>query len=135
MGTLNSPSSRVVKDSTPSQHRILRCINFGIGESSPKLFFEHGESLPSKIWSTVNLEWTGILLYYLLYLKVNLDLEKTNQLGESSPNFIFAAVNLDPIVIEKTWTDGESWPNDFVVQVNRGEDLRRVGSRCPLTHA
>ena len=31
-------SSRVVKDSTPSQHRILRCINFGIGESSPNIF-------------------------------------------------------------------------------------------------
>ena len=43
----------------------------------------------------------GIILFYCFYLKVNLDLEKTNQLGESSPNFIFAAVNLDPIVIEK----------------------------------
>ena len=50
----------------------------------------------------MNLEPTGILLlYYFLYLKVNLDLEKTNQLGESSPNFIFAEVNFDPIVIEK----------------------------------
>ena len=67
MGTLNSPSSRVVKDSTP-----------------------------------VNPERTDVLLfYYCLYLKVNLDLEKTNQLGESSPNFIFAAVNLDSIVMEK----------------------------------
>ena len=28
----------IVKDSTPSRHRILRCINFGIGESSPNLF-------------------------------------------------------------------------------------------------
>ena len=35
-------------------------------------------------------------------LKVNLDLEKTNQLDESSsPNFIFAVVDLDPVVIEK----------------------------------
>ena len=41
------------------------------------------------------------MFYYSIYLKVNLDLEKTNQLGESSPNFIFAVVNLDPIVIEK----------------------------------
>ena len=50
----------------------------------------------------MNLERTGVLLfYYLLYLKVNLDLEKTNQPGEFSPNFIFAAVNLDLIVIEK----------------------------------
>ena len=44
-------------------------------------------------------------------------------------------MNLGPIVIEKRWTDGESWPNDFVEKVNRGEDLRWVGSRCPLTHA
>ena len=53
----------------------------------------------------MNLERTGILLfYYFVYLKVNLDLEKTNQLGESSPNFIFVAVNIDPIVIEKRST-------------------------------
>ena len=44
---------------------------------------------------------------------------------------IFAAVNLDPIFIEKRWTDGESWPNDFVEKVTRGDDLRCVGSRCP----
>ena len=50
----------------------------------------------------MNLEQTDVLLfYYFVYLKVNLDLEKTNQLGESSPNFIFAVVNLDPIVLEK----------------------------------
>ena len=66
---------------------------------------------------------------------MNLDLENTNQLGESSPNFIFAVVNLDPIILEKRWIDGESWPNDFVEKVNRGEDLRWVGSRCPLTRA
>ena len=84
----------------------------------------------------VNLERTCVLLfYYFLSLKVNLDLEKTNQLGESSPNFIFAVVNLDPIILEKRWIDGESWPNDFVEKVNRGEDLRWVGSTCPLMHA
>ena len=44
------------------------------------------------------------------------------------PNFIFTAVNLDPIVIEEKWTDGESWPNDFVEKVNRCEDLSWVGS-------
>ena len=58
--------------------------------------------------------------------------KKTNQLEKSSPNFIFVVVNLDPIVLEKRWTDGESWPNDFVKKVNSGEDLRWVGSRCPL---
>ena len=51
----------------------------------------------------MNLERTDVLLfYYFLNLKVNLYLEKTNQLGESSPNFIFAVVNLDPNVIEKS---------------------------------
>ena len=40
-------------------------------------------------------------------------------------------MNRDPIALEKRWTDGESWPNDFVEKVNRGEDLRWVGSRCP----
>ena len=33
MANLNSPSSRVVKDSTPFRRRILRCKNFGKGES------------------------------------------------------------------------------------------------------
>ena len=73
----------------------------------------------------MNLERTCVLLfYYFLYLKVYLDLEKTNQLDESSPKFIFAVVNLDPIVFEERWIDGESWPDDFVEKVNRGEDLR-----------
>ena len=38
MANLNSPSSRVVKDSTPFRRRILRCKNFGNGESSPNHF-------------------------------------------------------------------------------------------------
>ena len=98
--------------------------------------FGHGESSLNNIWSMVNLRRTCVLLfYYFLCLKVNLDLEKTNQLGESSLNFIFAVVNLDPIILEKRWIDGESWPNNFVEKVNRGEDLRWVGSRCPLTCA
>ena len=104
---------------------ILTYFIFGLGESSPY-----------DIWSIVNLERTCVLLfYYFLCLKVNLDLEKINQFGESSPNFIFAVVNLDPIILEKSCIDGESWPNDFVEKVNRGEDLRWVGSRCPLTRA
>ena len=104
---------------------ILTYFIFGLGESSP-----------NNIWSAMNLELTCVLLlYHLFCLKVNLDLEKTNQLGESSPNFIFPVVNLDPIILEKRWIDGEPWPNDFVEKVNRGEDLRWVGSRCPLTRA
>ena len=110
---------------------ILRYINLGIGESSPNLFFKHVESLPSKIWSTVNLVRTGVLLfYYCVYLKVNLDLEKTNQLGESSPNFIFAAVNRDPFVrkkkkklmvnldltiLLKRWTEVKTWGGRFMM--------------------
>ena len=49
----------------------------------------------------------------LFYFKVNFDLEKTNQTSESSPNFIFAVVNLYQIVLEKRWTDGKSWPKGF----------------------
>ena len=71
-------------------------------------------------------------IFFFFFFKVNLDLEKKNQLGEFSPNFIFM-VNLDPIVMEKRWTDGKSLPNNFVEKVNRGEDLRWKGSRCPLT--
>ena len=90
--------------------------------------FGHCESSTYNIWSMVNLERMCVLLfYYFLYFKVNLDLEKTNQLGESSPNFIFAVVNLDPIILEMSWIDGESWPNNFDEKVNRGEDLRWVG--------
>ena len=40
MANLNSPSSRVVKDSTPFRRRILRCKHFGNGESSPSLFWD-----------------------------------------------------------------------------------------------
>ena len=39
-GTLNSPSSRVVENSTSSRRRILRYINFRIGESSPILVLD-----------------------------------------------------------------------------------------------
>ena len=50
----------------------------------------------------VNLEGACVFLfYYTVYLKVNLDLQKVKQLGESSPNIIFAAVNLDPNILEK----------------------------------
>ena len=49
MANLNLPFSRVVKDSMPSRRRIMKCLNFGNGESSPNLFFGRGESLPNKI--------------------------------------------------------------------------------------
>ena len=128
MGTLNSPSSRIVKDLTPSRRRILRCINFDICESSSNLFLKHGESLPSKIRSTVNLERTGVffLFYYFIYLKVNLDLEKTNQLGESSLNLIFAAVNLDPFFYRKK---GELMANlDLTILLKRWTEVKTWGA-------
>ena len=128
MGILNSPSSRIVKDSTPSRRRILRYINF---------IFGHGESSPNNIWSMANLEWTCILLfYYFLCLKVNLDLEKNKSVWWIFTQLFFSRRwILTHLLKKKRWTDSESWPNDFVEKVNRGEDLRWVGSRCPLMHA
>ena len=74
-----------------------------------------------------------VLFYYFVYLKWILTLKK--QLGEFSSNVIFAAVNLDLIFVEKKWTNGESWHNEFVEKVNRGEDLKWVGSTYPWTRA
>ena len=87
--------------------------------------FGHGESSLNNIWSKVNLERTCVLLfYYFLCLKANRDLEKTIPLGESSPNFIFAVVNLDPsffgkkselmvnpdlTILLKRWTEVKTW--------------------------
>ena len=56
-------------------------------------------------------------------------------LSESWPIPFFASVNLDLIILETRWTDGESWPYEFLYEVNRGEDLRRGGSRWSLTAA
>ena len=140
MGTLNSPSSRIVKDSTPSRRRILRS-NLEVYEFwdwwiLTYVIFGHGESSLTNIWSMVNLERMCVFIVLLFSLFESESWpRKTNRLGESSPNFIFAVVNLDPIILEKRWIDGESWPNDFVEKVNRSEDLRWVGSRCPLMHA
>ena len=114
----------------------LEVCKFRDGWIFTYFIFWHDESSPNNNWSMVNLERTCVLLfYYFLYFKVNLDLEKTNQLGESSPIFIFAVVNLDPIILEKRCINGKSWPNDVVEKVNRGEELRWVGSRCLLTCA
>ena len=135
MANLNSPSSRVVKDSTLFRRWILRCINFGNGESSPNQFLDVVNLYLTKFKERWILEQMCFLFfYYFVYFKVNLDLKWINQLDKSSLNFIFAVVNLDPIVLENRWTAGESWPDDFIEKVNRGEDLRWVGSRCPLTH-
>ena len=140
MGTLNSPSSRVGKNSTPSRRRILRCINFGIGNSSPNLFL----NMMKFYVVHVKFEAQWILnerafycFNYFVYLKVNLDLEITNQLGESSLNFIFAAVNLDPVCYRKK---GELMVDLGLTILLKGEQRWRlevdwVGSRCPFTCA
>ena len=108
MGTLNSPSSRVVKDSTPSRHQIWRCINFGIGESSPNIVLNRLNFYLVKFEAQRILNERALeCLIHFVYLKVNppflppsgdSEPRKKNQLDKSSPNFIFAAVNLDSIV-------------------------------------
>ena len=41
---------------------------------------------PGKIWSTVNFEQANVSsFYYFVYLKVNLDLEETNKIGDIHP--------------------------------------------------
>ena len=124
MGTLNSPSSRIVKGSTPSRRQILRCINFGIGESSPNLFLSMVNLYLVKFKAWWILKRVGVLLfYYFLYLKVNLDLEKTNHLGESSPNFIFVAVNLNQLL----WTKGELMVNlDLTILLKRWTEVKTL---------
>ena len=91
IGILNSPSSRVVKDSTSSQRRNLRFINFGIGESLSISFsikriimlqyLKHGES-----W--MNMCFTVLLF---IYFKVNLDPENKSawQISTHGPVFFF----------------------------------------------
>ena len=111
MGILNSPSSRVVKDSMPSRCRILRCINFVTGESSPNSFLNMMNLYLVKFEAGWILNKRALL--FCLFESESWP-KKTNQPGKSWPNFIFAAMNLDSIVIEKRWTDDESWPNDFV---------------------
>ena len=105
MGTLNSPSSRVVKDSTPSRRRILRYINFGIGESSPILFLDM-MNLHLIIFEAF---WIlNELFYYFLYFKVNLDPEKNKQTNKSAWR-IFTQLYI---------CGGESWPNYLGNDVN-----------------
>ena len=110
-----------------SRHQILRCLNFGIGESLPNLFLDM-MNLPHEIWSIVNLEWMGIFLFcYFVYLESESWTRKNKSAWWIFIQF-FAAVNLDPNFIEK-YLD----LTILLKKVNRGEDLRWVGSRCPLT--
>ena len=124
MGILNSPTSRFAKDSTPSTSN-LEVYKFRDWWILTYFIFALGESSPNNIWSTVNLERTCVLLFYcFLCLKVNLDLEKTNQLGESSLNFIFAVVNLDPFF----WKRGELMVNpDLTILLKRWIEVKIWG--------
>ena len=105
MGTLNSPSSRVVKDSTPSWRRILRYINFEIGESSPILFLDmvNLHLIIFEAWWILN-ETCVLLFYYFLYFKVNLDIAKNKSAWWIFTQLYFCC--------------DESWPNYFGNEVN-----------------
>ena len=119
MGTLNSPSSRVIKDSTPSCW-ILRCINFGIGESSPNLF------LNMMNFYLVNLKhsesWTNGHFIVLLFCLFESDSDYKSAWwifthlyfcgGESWPNGNKKSemmVNLDLTILLKRWTEMKTW--------------------------
>ena len=108
-------------------------INFGIGESAPNLFLHVINLYLCDIWSMVNLEWTHCVFIVLCFAHESWPI--VNKKCISSPNFIFAVVNLYWIVLEKSWTDGESLPNDFDEKVNSGEDLRGMSSICWLMAA
>ena len=86
--------------------------------------FGHGESSPNDIWSMVNLERTCVLFFIIFFVwKENLDLEKTNQLGESPPIFFSLRwiltqlfwkrgelmVNPDLMILLKRWTEVKTW--------------------------
>ena len=71
------------------------------------LIFENNESLvkfEARWILTERAFYCSIILFiwkWILTQKKKNKQKKTNQLGESSPNFIFPAVNLDPIVIQR----------------------------------
>ena len=136
MANLNSPSSRVVKDSTPFRRRILRCKNFGKGESWPSLFldevnlylmkFRHRWILNERTFCSfiILFIWKWILTWNKWISLVNLYLTLFSRWW---------------ILTQLFWKRGELMVNldltIFFEKVNRGEDLRWVGSRWPLTHA
>ena len=88
-------------------------------------------TLSYNIRSMVNLERICVLLfYYFIYFKSESWPRKKKSAWWNSIQFYFVVVNLNWTVLEKMRTDGESWPNDFDEKVNRGEDSRRIDSRC-----
>ena len=124
MANLNSPSSRVVKDSTPFRRRILRCINFGNGESSPSLFldvvnlylikFKKRWILNKRAFYSfiIFFIWKWILIYTKWISVVNLHLTLfswwwiLNQLFWKRGELM---VNLDLKILLKRWTEVKTW--------------------------
>ena len=105
MGTLNSPSSRVVKVSTPSRRRILRYTNFGNGESSPILFLDmmNLHLIIFGAWWILNER----AFYYFIFF--SLFYSKSWPRKYKSAWWIFTQLYF--------W-GGESWPNYFGKEVN-----------------
>ena len=102
MANLNSPLSRVVKDSTPSRRWILRCINFRIGESSHNIFFGCGESLPNKIQRILNKP------AFYSFIIFSFESESFPKISKSASWFF----------TQLYFHGGESWLNCFRKKVN-----------------
>ena len=68
MANLNSPSSRVVKDSTPFRRRILRCKNFGKGESWLSVFLDVVNLYLMKFWHRWILNERTFYSFILLFI-------------------------------------------------------------------
>ena len=124
MANLNSPSSRVVKDSTPFRRRILRCKNFGKGESWPSLFldvvnlylmkFRHRWILNERtfysfiilfIWKWI-LTWNKWISLVNLYLTLFSCWWILTQLFWKRGELM---VNLDLTILLKRWTEVKTW--------------------------
>ena len=82
----------------------------------------------------MNLQWMCVLAFYYLFYSESWARKKKNK----SAWWIFTQLyfpngeSLLNCFEKKKWIDGGSWPNDLDENVIRGEDLRRVGSRCRL---
>ena len=124
MANLNSPSSRVVKDSTPFPRWILRCINFGNGESSPSLFLDVVNLYLIKFkkrWILNEREfysfiilfiWKWILTWTKWISLVNLHLTLFSQWWILTQLFWKIGelmVNLDLMILLKRWTEVKTW--------------------------
>ena len=104
-GTLNSPSSWVVNDSTPSRRRILIGIWISGLLNLHLFYFLDMVNLHLNIWSMVNLERTCVLFISLFSSFESESWTRKNK----SAWWIFT---------ELYFWGGESWPNHFEKEVN-----------------